>query len=137
MECLLEPTRQRRHVVPVGLILSCLTKVRVRPSQDDIITSQPRHDAYSILTAAPDGHLHSQLDTCLIVAIVHGRRHALRRKGVSGLLRYSCNIRRHYNGGVATYAQGHGIGGPSGLFIEKPGMRATIKCAGKYRRRNR
>lgn len=55
----------------MGLILHGLAKVRVRPADEHVVAHDPRHDAYAILVAAPDRHLHSQLDSRFFIAALH------------------------------------------------------------------
>jgi hypothetical protein len=56
---LLEPSGQQGHIIAVGVVFNGFAQVRVRPSDDHIVTLEPGHDSYSILAATPDRHLHS------------------------------------------------------------------------------
>ena len=56
------------------LVLLGLAEVRISPADEHVLALDSRHDAYVILGAALDRHLHSQLDNCCPL-----KDHALRK----------------------------------------------------------
>jgi hypothetical protein len=53
------------------LVLLGLAEVRISPADEHVLALDSRHDAYVILAAAPYRHLHSQLDSCLLLSALH------------------------------------------------------------------
>jgi|SRR5690348_700598 hypothetical protein len=66
-----QPSSQRHHVIAMRLVLLGLAEVRISPADEHVLALDLRHDAYVSLGAAPDRHLHSQLDSCFFVAAFH------------------------------------------------------------------
>jgi hypothetical protein len=66
-----QPSSQRHHVIAMRLVLLGLAEVRISPADEHVLALDSRHDAYVSLGAAPDRHLHSQLDSRFFVAAFH------------------------------------------------------------------
>jgi hypothetical protein len=60
-----------RHLIAMGLIFRRLAEIRVRPADEHVVALDPRHDADVALAAAPDRHLHSQLNLWFFFAPLH------------------------------------------------------------------
>ena len=69
-----QPSSQRHHAIAMRLVLLGLAEVRISPADEHVLALDSRHDAYVILAAAPYRHLHSQLDSRLLLSALHPQK---------------------------------------------------------------